>query len=97
MARQCRTVPGFGKCCAASQDPNIGLGKVFKFQDSRGNWRCGECNTIQRTKNRGLGFQFRFHKNMECQLGPGGCPTLQQGPGGLQLGGGAPVPVFTNF
>jgi hypothetical protein len=79
MARRCTTVPGFGKCCLAAQQGL--LGRAFKFNDSRGNTRCGECTTRpSRSRDpRKAGrtvFEFRFHKNAECGIGPGGCPYL---------------------
>jgi hypothetical protein len=86
MARRCTTVPGFGVCCRAAQQ---GLAnQVFKFTDSRGHVRCAECNIVGK-RNGAQGFRFRFHKNQECGIGPGGCPALA-GPGTqgtLQLGG----------
>lgn len=85
MARRCTTVPGFGACCAAAQQGH--LGGPFRFTDSKGNQRCGECSIIQRSKGRGPGFQFRFHKNAECGLGPHGCPALANAPGGIYTTG----------
>lgn len=62
--------------------------------DSRGNTRCAQCDTrpSQSRDPRKQGrtvFQFRFHKNQECGIGPHGCPYLgAQGQGGqLQIGG----------
>lgn len=74
MARKCSTVPGYGACCAAATQGR--LGAPFRFTDSKGNQRCGECNVIQRSKGKGPGFQFRFHRNSQCGLGPHGCPAL---------------------
>lgn len=84
MARRCTTVPGFGICCAAAQRGRIG--KEFSFTDSKGHVRCAQCDIIQRTKNRGQGFRFRFLKNAVCQIGPGGCPSLNAQPGAGSVG-----------
>lgn len=81
MARRCTTVPGYGVCCAAAQQ-NI-LGQPFKFTTAGGHLRCGQCNQITR-RNGQPGFQFRFHKNAQCGIGPGGCPALANG---QQVGG----------
>lgn len=84
MARRCTTVPGFGTCCRAAQQGI--LNQPFKFTDSRGNQRCAECTTRQsqsrdpRKAGRTV-FMFRFHKNAECGIGPGGCPFLGAAPG----------------
>lgn len=86
--KKCTTVAGTSPCCAAAQRGL--LGKVFTFTDSRGNVRCGECNTIQSTSKRHAGalvFQFRFHKSAECGIGPRGCAALLQG-GATATGGG---------
>lgn len=89
MARRCTTVPGFGVCCRAAQQ-NL-IGRPFQFNDSRGTARCAEC-TIERSqskdprKNGRQIFRFRFHKNQECGIGPGGCPALAGGQ--QQIGGG---------
>lgn len=77
MARRCTTVPGFGVCCRAAQQ-NI-LNQPFKMTDSRGVTRCAECATVQSRSKKHPGktvFQFRFHKNTECGIGPNGCPYL---------------------
>ena len=86
MARRCTTVPGYGTCCrAASQGL---LGRPFQMTDSRGSTRCAQCDTVAKTKGRGMGFRFRWHKNQECGIGPHGCPYLgAQGQGQLQIGG----------
>lgn len=87
MARRCTTVPGFGTCCRAAQQ---GLtNTVFKMTDSRGIVRCAECAVVRSTSKRHPGanvFQFRWHKSAECGIGPGGCPALAGGAGGLGLG-----------
>lgn len=78
MARRCTTVPGFGACCRAAQQGL--LNRPFQMQTAHGQ-RCAECAQITRRNGR-PGFRFRFHKNAECGIGPGGCPFL----------GGAGVP-----
>lgn len=80
MARRCTTVPGYGTCCRAAQQGL--LNQTMVITDSRGNKRCAECSTRQSTSRdpRKAGrtvFEFRFHKNAECGIGPGGCPYLQ--------------------
>ena len=92
MARRCTTVPGFGTCCRAAQQGL--LNKPFQFTDSRGNVRCAECAT-RPSASRAPGkagttvFQFRFHKNQECGIGPHGCPYLgtPAAGGGIAIGG----------
>ena len=83
MARRCTTVPGFGTCCAVAQKGQ--LGQAVPIRMSNGKVRCGECNVIQRAGGRGPGFRFRFRKNSECGIGPGGCPALAGGGGGQTL------------
>lgn len=83
MARRCTTVPGYGVCCSAAQQGI--LNQPFKMTTSNGHQRCAQCNQI--TKRNGQpGFQFRWHKNAQCGIGPGGCPALAGG--GPQGGGG---------
>lgn len=91
MARRCTTVPGYGTCCRAAQQGL--LNQTMVITDSRGNKRCAECSTRQSTSRdpRKAGrtvFEFRFHKNAECGIGPGGCPYLQ---GGVGAGAGRPL------
>lgn len=93
MARRCTTVPGFGVCCRAAMQ---GIsGQVFKFTDSRGHVRCAQCDIVGK-RGGAQGFRFRFHKNQECGIGPGGCPALTQGGQGQMMlpgptGGGVPT------
>jgi hypothetical protein len=94
MARRCTTVPGLGVCCRAAQQGIAN--QVFKFTDRNGHVRCAECSIVQSTSRdpRKAGrqvFQFRFHKNQECGIGPGGCPALQ----GQGAAAGAGFPVLT--
>lgn len=94
MARRCTTVPGFGVCCRAAQQGIAN--QVFKFTDRGGHQRCAECAIVQSTSRdpRKAGrqvFQFRFHKNSECGIGPGGCPALQ----GAGPAAGAGFPTLT--
>lgn len=76
MARRCTTVPGFGACCRAAQAGQ--LNQPIPIPTPHGT-RCGEC-TVIRKRNGSPGFKFRFHKNAQCGIGPGGCPALAQGP-----------------
>ncbi len=81
MARRCTTVPGFGACCRAAQQGLIG--QPMRIQTPHGE-RCAECNII--TKRNGQpGFQFRWHKSVQCGIGPGGCPALATAGQGGQL------------
>lgn len=85
MARRCTTVPGYGFCCAAAQQN--ALGRPVRMTTGRGQ-RCVQCDQI--TKRNGQpGFRFRFHKNSQCGIGPGGCPALAGGQGGVL---GLPAP-----
>jgi hypothetical protein len=71
-------------------------GQVFTFTDSRGHQRCAACDVIQRSKGRGPGFRFRFHRGSDCGL-ISGCPALSQmggaaPPMGITLGQTATIP-----
>jgi len=97
MARRCTTVPGLARCCQAAQQGL--LNRPFRFTDARGNQRCAECSTdTSHSRNPAKAgrpiFRFRFHKNQECGIGPGGCPYLGQqqgGQAGMILGPGQPL------
>jgi hypothetical protein len=56
------------------------LGQPVPIRGHNGSMRCGECNVITK-RNGAPGFQFRFHKNAVCGIGPGGCPALAAGGG----------------
>lgn len=91
MARRCTTTPGLGACCRAAQQGM--LNRPFVMTTSGGHQRCAECTTrMSRSRDpRKAGrtvFDFRFHKNSECGIGPGGCPFLSGAPAG---GGGLPT------
>lgn len=80
--RRCTTVPGFGACCRAAQAGL--LGQPFRINTARGQ-RCMQCDIITK-RNGSPGFRARFHKSVQCGIGPGGCPALAQaGPGGGQM------------
>lgn len=83
MARRCTTVPGFGICCTVAQQGN--LGRPFRYGPA-GRERCAQCDVIQKTKNRGPGFRFRWHKSAQCGI-VSGCPALAQAGGQGQIGG----------
>ncbi len=79
MARRCTTVPGYGTCCRAAQQGF--LNKTMTITTANGAKRCAICTTHQSTSRNPAKagrtvFQFRFAKNAECGIGPGGCPAL---------------------
>lgn len=81
MRRVCQTTPGDSACCLAAQQGL--LGRPFRFRDRSGHERCGQCDTrpSQSRDPRKAGrmvFQFRFHKNAQCGIGPSGCAALAQ-------------------
>jgi hypothetical protein len=89
--RVCSTVAGDSVCCTAAQRGL--LNRVFTFTTRSGRTMCGECSTRQSTSKHHPGrlvFQFRFHKNAECGIGPRGCAALanMQGGGAAAPGGG---------
>lgn len=86
MARRCVTDNTPGLCCAALTS-GIASGQVFTHPDHNGRARCHVCTIINRSKNRGKGFQHRFAKNSACNI-ISGCPSLAQAGGGLAFGGG---------
>jgi len=83
MRRVCTTQPGDGVCCRAFSQ-GVRSGQTFTFTTRNGQQKCGACSVIQRTKGRGPGFQFRFHRGSECGL-IHGCAALQQAGGGQML------------
>lgn len=94
MRRVCTTQPGDGVCCRAFSQ-GVRSGQSFTFTDRNGNPRCGSCTTIQRTKNRGTGFQFRFRKGQECGIVRGCAALAQAGGGTLALPAqGGQIPRF---
>lgn len=84
MARRCTTVPGYGACCAAMQQ-GIQPGQPFRKPTANGGERCAVCRVVPSTSRKHPGrqvFQFRWAPGQQCGIGPGGCPTLNQGGGG---------------
>lgn len=84
MARRCVSDSTPGRCCQAMSQ-GIRSGQTFTFTDSRGHTRCASCEIIQRTKGRGPGFRFRFHKGSACGI-ISGCAALAGGGGQMQIG-----------
>jgi hypothetical protein len=107
MARRCTTVPGYGTCCRAAQQGLLNRTMVITVHHPNGgtSQMCAECSTRQsRSRDpRKAGktvFDFRFHKNAECGIGPGGCPFLNTGAVGGGGGGqrlALPAPGGTQF
>jgi len=81
MARRCVTVPGPSACCVAYSPVSQGgrglqVGQPFPSPNGK---HCMHCNIIQRTKNRGPGWQVRFVRNVNCPTLPGKCAALTGG------------------
>lgn len=85
MSRKvCRTEQGTGVCCTAAQQGLLNRPFKFTIQSGcmAGQQRCGECQVVQSRSKKHPNtnvFQFRFHKNSECGIGPAGCAALAQG------------------
>lgn len=99
MSRKvCRSAPGFGTCCQALQ---AGKAEVpIQVVGANGVARCGICHIIQRTKNRGPGFHFRFLNGSYCGL-VSGCPAFTTAGAPATAGVGAiqlpPAPAGTFY
>ena len=76
MARRCTTVPGYGTCCAVAQAGQLGQPRPVTL--SNGKVRCVQCDVVTK-RNGSQGFRMRFHKNVQCGIGPSGCPALGTG------------------
>lgn len=80
MSRKvCTTQAGDSVCCVAAQRGL--LGKPITFTTRTGAQRCGQCDVVpSQSRNPAKTgkpvFQFRFHSNSQCGIGPRGCAAL---------------------